>query len=99
MFGISCDNCVIRIITYFLCGSRTRRCRLNKLRDNIFADALHSLSMLHVAPLLPEFLAAFPEISIDLHLSDAISDVIVGGFDAAIRIAVNSRSLSSNCIP
>jgi DNA-binding transcriptional LysR family regulator len=54
--------------------------------------------MLHVAPLLPEFLAAFPEISIDLHLSDAISDVIVGGFDAAIRIAVNSRSLSSNCI-
>jgi DNA-binding transcriptional LysR family regulator len=47
-----------------------------------------SFGTLHVAPLLPEFLAAFPEISIDLHLSDAMSDVIGGGFDAAIRIAV-----------
>jgi hypothetical protein len=30
-----------------------------------------SFATLHVAPLLPEFFAAFPEISIDLHVSDA----------------------------
>jgi DNA-binding transcriptional LysR family regulator len=47
-----------------------------------------SFGTLQVAPLLPDFLAAFPEISIDLHLSDAMTDVIGEGFDAAIRIAV-----------
>jgi DNA-binding transcriptional LysR family regulator len=47
-----------------------------------------SFGTLQVAPLLPHFLAAFPEISVDLHLDDEITDVIGEGFDAAIRIAV-----------
>ena len=47
-----------------------------------------SFGTLQVAPLLPDFLATFPEISIDLHLNDAMTDVIGESFDAAIRIAV-----------
>jgi DNA-binding transcriptional LysR family regulator len=46
-----------------------------------------SFGLGEVAPLLPEFFAAFPEISIDLHLSDALVDLIGDGFDAALRIA------------
>ena len=47
-----------------------------------------SFGLLHVAPVLPEFLATYPEISIDFRMSDAPVDLIVDGFDAAIRIAV-----------
>src|SRR5258707_5635591 len=41
-----------------------------------------------VASLLPEFFRTYPEISVDLHLTDAHADLIGEGFDAALRIAV-----------
>jgi DNA-binding transcriptional LysR family regulator len=45
-----------------------------------------------VAPLLPEFFRRFPDIAIDLHLTDAQTDLIGDGFDAALRVAVMEDS-------
>jgi DNA-binding transcriptional LysR family regulator len=39
-----------------------------------------------ITPLLPEFLAKFPEVKIELHLKDAPVDLITEGIDVAIRI-------------
>lgn len=47
-----------------------------------------SFGLKWVAPILPDFLSAYPDVSIDLHLSDATVDLIGDGFDAALRIAV-----------
>lgn len=47
-----------------------------------------SFGLRWVAPILPDFFRAYPDVSIDLHLSDATVDLIGQGFDAALRVAV-----------
>ncbi|MEM8696727.1 MAG: LysR family transcriptional regulator [Pseudomonadota bacterium] len=39
-----------------------------------------------VGAVVPDFLARYPDIAVDLHLSDDVVDIIGGGFDAALRI-------------
>jgi DNA-binding transcriptional LysR family regulator len=40
----------------------------------------------HVAPLVPDFVAAHPEVSISLNLSDRVVDIVNEGFDCAVRV-------------
>jgi DNA-binding transcriptional LysR family regulator len=45
-----------------------------------------SFGTTEVAPILPEFLGRYPDVSIDLHLGDALVDLLGDGFDIALRI-------------
>lgn len=42
---------------------------------------------MHIAPYLGDFLAEYPDMRLDLELSDNFIDIVGEGFDAAIRIA------------
>ena len=40
-----------------------------------------------LAPLLPDFLTQYPDVAVDMHLSDAMVDLVGDGFDIGVRIA------------
>jgi DNA-binding transcriptional LysR family regulator len=40
----------------------------------------------HVAPLVPRFVAAHPDVSVSMNLSDRVVDIVNEGFDCAVRV-------------
>lgn len=58
-----------------------------------------SFGLSHVGPVIARFLDAYPDVSVDLHLSDARVDLVGDGFDIALRIgALGDSSLLSRTL-
>ena len=58
----------------------------NTPRGNLRITAPITLGRLHLMPLIPKFLKRFPEIEIELALTDSIVDLVENGFDLAVRL-------------
>lgn len=46
-----------------------------------------SFGVLHIAPLLAEFMGRYPQVQVDMHLDDRIVDMVDAGYDLSIRVA------------
>ena len=57
------------------------------LRGQVRLAAPLSYGLSHLAPVIADFMCAYPEITVDLQLNDARVNLIEEGFDCAIRIA------------
>lgn len=55
-------------------------------RGTLRVNAPMSFSILHLTPLVHEFLARFPGVTLDLALDDGTVDLVEGGYDLIIRI-------------
>jgi DNA-binding transcriptional LysR family regulator len=59
-----------------------------KASGHLRVTAPAGFGRIHVAPLLPPFLAAHPDVSISLDLTDRLADIVNEGIDVAIRIGM-----------
>lgn len=57
------------------------------LRGNIRIAAPMSFGVMHLGPALPRFMQLHPEVTLDVHFSDEMIDVVKQGFDIALRIS------------
>jgi len=87
-FGLTIADSAMRVYREAEAAEGAAREMSARPRGLIRLSVPMSFGLRWVAPLLPAFFREYPEVSVDLHLTDAQVDLVGQGFDAALRIAV-----------
>ncbi|MDV7341042.1 LysR family transcriptional regulator [Terasakiella sp. A23] len=70
-----------------------------EIKGTLRFTASSTFAQLFIAPILPEFLERYPQLKLDLKLSDAQTNLIEGGYDLALRnYAIEDSSLKARKI-
>lgn len=76
--------------------------KAGKVTGTLRVTASATFGQSHIVPHLPEFFEAFPDVEIDLFLSDRVVDIVAGGYNVAFRIgdlatsSLLARKIDSN---
>ncbi|MBU1224946.1 MAG: LysR family transcriptional regulator [Gammaproteobacteria bacterium] len=62
-------------------------------RGHLRVSATVGFGSLRIAPLLPGFLALYPEVSVELECDDRVVDLVDGGYDLALRLTAQPGDL------
>lgn len=62
-------------------------------RGHLRVSATVGFGSLRIAPLLPGFLAQYPEVSVELVCDDRVVDLVEGGYDLALRLTAQPGEL------
>ncbi|WP_068113182.1 LysR family transcriptional regulator [Tropicimonas marinistellae] len=57
-----------------------------RIRGHLKVNASSSFGQMVIAPILPAFLEAYPDLKFTLSMDDRVVDMVEGGFDVSIRI-------------
>jgi DNA-binding transcriptional LysR family regulator len=67
-------------------AERETRSESAEPRGTLKINAPHTFATAHIAPFIPELLALYPDLNLDIAISDRIVDPVEEGFDVSVRI-------------
>ncbi len=66
--------------------ARTALADADELNGKLRVTTSATLAQTHIIPFVPEFLAQYPGLELELHFSDGVVDIVEQGYDLAIRV-------------